>query len=83
MELTSDLASIWIKYCLLVVSHGKSQAALDHLADIVHTDIRMLYSTHQLDEDERAWAIRTVNDALKARSDELRSRLKEPPRHDH
>jgi len=83
MELTSVLAQAWIKYCLLVISHAKSQAALDHLADIVHADIRMLFMTHQLDEDERSWAIQTVNDALKARGEELLNALKEPPKHEH
>lgn len=83
MELTSDLAQAWIKYCLIVVNHAKNQGDLDHLADIVHADIRMLYQTHQLDEDERAWAVQMVNDALKTRSDLLLQALKEPPKHEH
>jgi hypothetical protein len=83
MELTSDLAQAWIKYCLIVVDHAKSQGALDYLADIVHADIRMMYNTHLIDEDERAWTVQTVNDAIKARTDTLLQALKEPPKHEH
>lgn len=82
MQLTSELAEVWIKYCLIVISHAKTQPALDHLADIVHTDIRMLFQTGQLDEDERAWAVQHVNDALTARKDALLDALKVPPNHE-
>lgn len=80
MELTSDLAQAWIKYCLIVVNHAKNQGDLDHLADIVHADIRMLFITAKLDEDERAWSVQTINDAIYQRSQELLQALKEPPK---
>lgn len=83
MQLTSELAEVWIKYCLIVISHAKNQAALDHLADIIHTDIRMLFSTGQLDEDERAWAVQHVNDALTHRKEQLLAALQVPPNHEH
>jgi 5'-deoxynucleotidase YfbR-like HD superfamily hydrolase len=62
---------------------AKTQSALNHLAEIINGDITMLFETEQIDEDERAWAVKTVNDALYERAEELRNALKEPPNHEH
>lgn len=80
MQMTSELAQHWIAYCLLVISHTPTQSSLDHITDIAHTDIRMMFDTQLIDEDERAWSVQTVNDAIHQRSQELLQALKEPPK---
>jgi hypothetical protein len=83
MEFTSDLAQVWIKYCLLMITGAKAQSDLNQLAEIINGDITMLFETEQIDEDERAWAVKAVNDALYERAEDLRNALKEPPKHEH
>ena len=83
MEFTSDLAQIWIKYCLLMVAGAKSSTALNQLNEIINGDITMLFETGQIDEDERAWAVQSVNDAIYERNQAFTQALKEPPKHEH
>lgn len=80
MQFTSALAQAWIDYCLLVISHALAQSQLNLLADTTHADIRMLFEDQLIDEDERAWAVQTINDALQARGHALKQALKEPPK---